>query len=129
MVKDYYSACAFPKPGAGRKQKLYNGYKDKPGRVCRYCGQRGADRHEVFGGSNRQTSIRYGFQVDVCGQHHQELHENATPWAQAENRRLRRHFEVKYIKDKMAEGMTARQALTSWMQLIGKNYVEEFMPE
>ena len=129
MVKDYYSTCAYPKPSGGRKQKLYNGYKDKPGRVCRYCGQRGADRHEVFGGSNRQTSIRYGFQVDVCGQHHQELHENATPWAQAENRRLRRHYEVKYIKDQMAEGMTARQALTSWMQLIGKNYVEEFMPE
>ena len=128
-MADYYHSCAYPKPVSRKKQKLYNGYKDKPDRVCRYCGQQGADRHEVFGGSNRQTSIRYGFQIDVCGKHHQELHENATPWAQEENRRLRRYYEVKYIKDRMAEGMTDRQALISWMQLIGKNYVAEFMPE
>lgn len=128
-MAEYYATCPFPKPTKRTKKRLYNGYKDKPNRICRYCGKNGAERHEIFGGSNRQTSIREGFQVDVCADHHRELQDNITEWAQAENRRLRRYFEVTYIKERVEEGMTARQALTCWMALIGKNYVDKFMPE
>ena len=128
-MADYYSTCAFPKPGSKKKKLLHNGYKDKAARICAYCERPGADRHEVYAGNNRQISIRYGFQIDVCGEHHKEIQDNITEWAKEENRKLRRRFQLRYMKDCMDHDyMTAKQALTSWMQLIGKNYVEEFQP-
>ena len=128
-MAEYYATCAFPKPGTQKKKKLQNGYKDKTNRVCAYCGQNCADRHEVFGASNRQFSIANKFQVDVCGDHHRQLHENYTEWAKEENMRLRRKFQLKYMRACMNEGMTFHQALNDWMQNIGKNYVDEFMPQ
>lgn len=128
-MADYYEICAFPKPGSRKKKKLYNGYKNKASRFCYYCGTAYAERHEIFEGKNRQISIQYGFQVDVCRECHQEMQDNVTDRGKERNRQWERHYEIKYMKDRMAEGMTARQALNSWMALIGKNYVEEFMPE
>ena len=116
-------------PGTKKKKLLYNGYKDKAKRVCRYCGQSYAERHEVFGGSNRQTSIRHGFQVDVCGEHHRELQENITEWAQEENRNLRSGYQREYMDKLIDSGVTERDALRTWMWLIGRNYIEELMPE
>lgn len=127
-VAEYYQTCAFPKPGNSKKKKLHNGYKDKPSRVCAYCGRPSADRHEVFGASNRQLSIELKFQVDVCNDHHMELHENSTEWAKKENARLRRNFQLKYMRTCMNEGMTGRQALNAWMLQIGRNYVDELTP-
>lgn len=128
-MAEYYATCAFPKPGSQKKKKLHNGYKDKASRVCAYCGQACADRHEVFGASNRQFSIARKFQVDVCTEHHRELHTNSTEWAKRENRKLRRNFQLQYMRSCMNEGMTARQALNDWMMEVGRNYVEEFLPK
>jgi hypothetical protein len=128
-MAEYYEICAFPKPGSRKKKKLYNGYKDKPNWFCHYCKTPYAERHEIFEGKNRQISIQYGFQVNVCRPCHQEMQDNITERGKERNRYWERHYEIKYMKDRMAEGMTARQALNSWMALIGKNYVEEFMPE
>lgn len=128
-MSDYYSKCAFPKPGTAKKKKLYNGYKEKAERVCAYCGAYGAERHEVFGASNRQTSIEYGLQVDVCAAHHAELHANSTKWAIAENKRLRRVHQLKWMRKTMIqENIKGKEALDAWMLLIGRNYVEEFEP-
>lgn len=128
-MAEYYMTCAFPKPGSQKKKKLYNGYKEKASRVCAYCGKPCADRHEVFGASNRQLSIARGLQVDVCGDHHRELHENSTEWAKKENARLRRNFQLKYMRARMNDGMTGQQALNDWMMEVGRNYVDEFMPQ
>lgn len=114
------------------KKLLHNGYKNKAERRCRYCPHPsgGAERHEVFGGNpNRQISIREGFQVDVCRMHHQELQDNITPWAQKENLRLRQYFERKWLDERMTEGQTEAEAVRGWMSLIGKNYLDEIMPE
>lgn len=128
-MADYYHSCPFPKPVDKKKKPLVNGYKDKHKRYCIYCGARGAERHEVFGKSNRQFSIANKFQVDVCGDHHSELHENSTEWAKKENARLKRNFQLQYMRRCMNEGMTARQAMHAWMMEVGRNYVSELDPE
>lgn len=110
-------------------EKLYNGWKHKPERVCLYCGRPYAERHEVFPGSNRQNSIRHGFQIDLCPEHHRELQANCTEWAQKENLRWRQHFERKFIEEKMDAGESLQQAVRAWMALIGRNYCDEIIPE
>jgi len=128
-MTDYYQTCAFPKPGNTKKKKKQNGYKDKPNRICIYTGESGAERHEVFAGNNRQTSIDYGFQIDVCRAKHEELQDNKTPWAQEENKKWKSYFEKKYVEKLVDAGMDRKQALKMWMDLIGRNYVDEYQPE
>lgn len=111
------------------RKKFYNGYKTKHQRVCRYCGAHYAERHEVFGGSNRQTSIANKFQVDVCREHHRMLQDNIEDWAKRENLRLRQYFERKWLDERIEEGMTEAEAVRGWMHLIGKNYLDDIMPE
>lgn len=112
-----------------RKQK-YNGYKDKPERLCFYTDICGAERHEVFSGNpNRATSIKFGFQVDLSPDKHQELQANITPWAQRENAKWRAAYQRVYMDGREGEGMSEKEALQDWMHLIGKNYIEELMPE
>lgn len=94
-----------------------------------FCGKPYAERHEVFGGSNRQISIREGFQLDLCPEHHKALHENTEEWAQKENLTWRRHFERKWLLKKVDEGMTLQEAVREWMKMIGKNYLEDIQPE
>ena len=126
----YYETCAFPKPVSKKKKQLCNGYKDKASRTCAYTGQRGAERHELFGGANRQTSIREGLQIDLSPEKHRELQDNITPWAQAENKRLKAQAQKNWMEQYMeAENATEQQALRAWMLLIGRNYREDVMPE
>lgn len=125
----YYTECAFPKPTKTKSRKKYNGWKNKPERVCYVCGRPYAERHEIFGGSNRQISIEEGFQVDVCPEHHYELHQNITEWAKAENARLKAEMQLTYMEKLNDEGYSDEEALRVWMLLIGKNYVEGLIPE
>lgn len=129
-MKSYYENCAIPKPVNRKKKKLYNGYKDKHKRRCHYCGEVGADRHEIFGGNpNRQTSIKCGFQVDVCREHHMELEANITVWAQEQNQKWAEVYQTAYMADRQAEGETEEKALELWMKLIGRNYLKELIPK
>nr|DAJ94107.1 MAG TPA: Protein of unknown function (DUF968) [Caudoviricetes sp.] len=123
MKGNYYEKCAFPKPKSKKKKKMANGWKDKANRFCAYCGKPYAERHEVFGGSNRQISIDNKFQVDVCRAHHEELHSNSTEWAQSENERLKKHYQQQYEAKLIDEGYTDEQARRAWMLLIGRNYL------
>ena len=111
------------------KKLLYNGWKGRPDRFCMICGRPYADRHEVYGGTNRQISIREGFQIDVCREHHEALHQNTEEWAQDFNLTWRRHFERKWLLKKVDEGMTLQEAVREWMKMIGKNYLEDIQPE
>lgn len=128
-MNDYYLNCPFPKAGKPRKKKKCNGWKDKVSRYCRYHGTPYAERHEVFGGPNRQFSIDNELQVDVCPECHRQLTDNVTAWAQQENAVLRREFQLKHIDHLMDEGLSEEQALRQWMIDVGRNYVEEMMPE
>lgn len=122
-ASDYYKTCAFPKPQDKKKKKKVNGYKEKASRICAYTGQPYAERHEIFPGKNRQISIDYGFQVDVCPEIHKELQANITEWAQAENLRLRQKCQTKY-EDKLIEaGISMEQARKCWLKLIGRSYI------
>lgn len=130
MIDDkYYCYAAEQMERASREKKKYNGYKDKPERICFYTGRPYAERHEVFPGRpNRQISIEYGFQVDICPEKHRELQDNITPWAKAENQKWRATYERAYIDRLMDEGEREEDALQSWMRLIGRNYIEELIP-
>ena len=97
-TNDYYSTCAFPKPRDKKKKPLYNGWKDKPNRYCVFCNTPYAERHEVYGGANRQTSIIEGFQVDLCPECHREITENITDRAQKRNMALKKFFQKKWEK-------------------------------
>ena len=125
----YYWYAVEQMERAAREKKTYNGWKYKRERTCFYTERPYAERHEVFGGINRQISIMYGFQVDLCPEKHRELQANITPWAKAENQRWRETYEQAYIDKLIGEGMSEDDALQDWMQLIGRNYIEELIPE
>lgn len=111
------------------RKLLYNGWKNKKNRICKYCGRPYAERHEVFAGSNRQNSIREGLQIDVCPEHHRELQYNITRWAQEENKRLKAQMERDWIRRRMDEGISEDAAVREWMTIIGRNYCEEIQPD
>lgn len=123
MSNDYYQNCPFPKPGTVKKKKLENGWKDKPNRICWYCGKRGAERHEVFQGPYRQTSIEMGFQVDVCMEHHKMLHANGTEWSKIEHKKWRMHYQQQYEQKLIDTGISPEQARDLWIQMMGRNYI------
>ena len=123
-LDEFYQICAFPKPKPTKKKPLlHNGYKDKPQRRCWYRNTPGAERHEIWGGPWRQTSIDMGFQVDVCPELHAELQANSTPWAKAENLKWKMYYQHIYEQKLIDSGITPEQARKCWMALIGRNYL------
>ena len=119
----YYENCAVPKPKDKKKKKLANGWKDKPERVCRYTGRSYAERHEIFGGSNRQKSIEYGLQVDLCP----EIHERITNPRTEEDLRmvqeLKEEGQMKYEALMKGKGFDDVGARKMFMMEFGKNYL------
>lgn len=103
--------------------QVENGYKNKHKRRCWYTGEPGAERHEVFPGIYRQTSIKMGFQVDVCSRIHAELQANGTPWAKTENQKWRMYYQKQYEDMLLAEGLSPERARESWLILMGRNYL------
>ena len=124
-LEKYYQNCAFPKPKVKKEKKKVNGFKDKENRICHYCGRPYAQRHEIWGGPWRQTSIDMGFQVDVCPEHHAELQANSSEWAQEENRRWQIYYQLTYEEKLIKSGISSVQARSCWMHLIGNNYLHE----
>lgn len=123
-LNEYYQSCPFPKPKPEKKpRKKQNGYKDKPKRTCWYTGEPNAERHEVFSGIYRQTSIDMGFQVDVCPRIHAELQANGTEWARTENEKWRMFYQKQYEDRLIETGVTPEQARECWMHLMGRNYL------
>lgn len=126
-LDDYYRNCPFSKSTGEpkRKKKKQNGYKDKPNRRCVYTGKPGAERHEIFSGIFRQTSIDMGFQIDVCPDIHYALQYETTDWAKKEALRWKRYFQKKYEAEVIKNGLDKIRARGMWIQLVGKNYIEE----
>lgn len=112
-----------PKPGQAKKTKKVNGYKDKPKRLCYYCKTAGAERHEVFGGANRQISINHGFQIDLCSECHRNMHNPPDKeWMRRRNY-WKRFFQKKYEEELVSKGISKINARQLWLKLIGKNYL------
>lgn len=123
-MNDYYTKGAlFPKPKSHQRKKKQNGWKEKQNRYCHYTGQPSAERHEVFGGANRQQSIDMGFQVDVNPEIHRRFHDESDEWARKEMERWRIYYQVKYIQKLVETGISQEQAMELWMLMIGKNYL------
>jgi hypothetical protein len=122
-MNDYYKTCPIPKPIDRKKKKKVNGYKDKHKRICYYCHTVGADRHEVFGASNRQISIDNGFQVDLCRECHKEIQDNITLWAQEQNIFWKQKYQKEYEQKLIERGMSPKDARAFWICLIGRNYL------
>lgn len=124
-TRNWKPSRAVPKPNGGKKRKKTNGWKNKSKRYCFYCGTPGAERHEVYGGPNRQISIDLGFQVDLCRNCHAAWHEQKEDlWIERKatwQMETQRRYEEILIRD----GMSAEATRRHWMGLIGKNYVDE----
>ena len=112
-----------PKPTDTKKKKKVNGWKDKRARICRYCGTPGAERHEVYGGANRQTSIDEGFQIDLCPACHRAWHAQSDPVWIGRKKKWQAHFQMEYESKCIRAGIRPEQARELWMSLIGKNYI------
>lgn len=111
------------------KRSKNNGYKNKPERTCFYRGTTGAERHEVFYGTGqRQISIEYGFQVDLSSELHSEIHRE-TEWGNQEDTLWKQAYQTVYMDCMEADGFDREQALSAWMHLIGRNYLEDVIPE
>lgn len=124
ILEEYYRSCPFPKPKTEKKKKQQNGWKEKPDRTCWYTGQTGAERHEIFGGPNRQTSIEHGFQVDVCPEIHARLHAKADDWARIENLKWSMYYQYTYEQKLIQEfKLDPEEARRCWMAMIGKNFL------
>ncbi len=124
-MNEYYKTCAFPKPQDKKKKKKVNGWKNKAERICYYCHTHRAERHEVYGGVNRQISIDNGFQVDLCRECHREMTENITQRAKERNNYWRKKYQSEYEKKLIDAGISKEQARNIWLALIGRNYLEE----
>lgn len=89
-----------------------NGYSKTlmPSEGCFLCG-RGGDlaRHEVFNGSNRQTSKAYGCWCTLCPQCHERVHMNAQ-WSRTLKEQTQMMFEQEHSHE-------------DFMILFGENYL------
>lgn len=91
-MKEIY---AFPKPKKKRSSKVKKLEKNRVTLTrgeCWVCKtQQNLQKHEIFGGRNRQLSMRYGMVVNLCQKHHtdntgvhhnSELNEELKRWGQ-----------------------------------------------
>ena len=77
-------------------------------KTCYICGRPATDLHEIIYGSNRLNSMKYGFVLPLCRQHHFDFHNNhvlTRRWCKA----CQEYYEKKYNhKD--------------WLDTFHKNY-------
>ena len=112
----------FPKPTHKKKKALNNKAVMEP-RCCAFCGKfTFAETHEVFGGNQRQESIRRGYQVALCMLCHREVTDNLPETIDRQNY-WRASFQQKREQELMGEGMTSEQARTQWIKEMGKSYI------
>lgn len=81
-------------------------------RHCYNCGRSTGkiDRHEVFFGSNRDNSKRYGMWCDLCRNCHNEVHRGDGELNQLLKREAQRIFEQTHSRN-------------DFMRIFGRNYL------
>lgn len=83
---------------------------------CYICTERGLkdiprdDLHEIFGGRNRQTSMKYGLVIPICRKCHQNIEKDKTL-----NEKIHKVGQKMFKKHYKNENFT---------QIFGKNYLD-----
>lgn len=85
-------------------------------KYCEICGKPGAEQHHlVFGAANRKLSDEDALVMDVCREHHEFFHKNATV--------SRIIGQLMYERNKCAEGYGVDAARQSFRIRYGKSYL------
>lgn len=79
---------------------------------CIECGKPYAQTHEIYGGKNRQASIKYKMQVKLCQEHH--TGNNGIHFNKSFRTRIQQEFQRKF------EEKFNRQI---FMKIFNKNYL------
>lgn len=102
----------FPKPKFKKQKRALRNPVPTINDRCRICGRPYASLHEVFGGKNRQQSIKYHLQVRLCTEvHHLEVTEN--PKGELSTS-LKREFQAKFEIELSRE---------EFVKIFGQNYL------
>ena len=75
---------------------------------CYFCGKPRTDLHEILYGSNRLNSMKYGYVLPLCREHHNSFHVNhvlTREWC----KKCQEHFEKEYSKE-------------DWLATFHRNY-------
>lgn len=111
---------AIPKPPKTKKKKAKNNKRQTVQTKCDHCGRYAyCQTNEIFRGNNRQISIEYGFQNNLC----LECHEKVT--------NLRDEYWIEKDmewKQRAQEEYEETHSNAEFMALIGRNYLDK-MPE
>lgn len=76
---------------------------------CWLCGKSPVDIHEIYGGANRKISMKNGFCMPLCRQHHEIITNENT-------------LSI-YIKEICQQEFEKTHSRVEFMNLIGKNYL------
>lgn len=72
---------------------------------CYFCDNTKVELHELLAGRNRKNSIKYGYVLPVCREHHKEIQYNLE-WKQ----KSQAHFEKTHTREE-------------WLSIFYKNYL------
>jgi hypothetical protein len=101
-----------PKPNCKKQRRAKHNPPPTVEDYCTVCGKPYAALHEIFGGKNRQLSIKYGLQVRLCYEHHQGRygpHHNKVI-----NDKLKREGQMKFEETHSRE---------DFRRIFGKSYL------
>lgn len=76
---------------------------------CYICKAKKQDLHEIFGGKNRQTSMRYGLVIPLCRKCHNLIENDETlkeKWHKVAQKEFKKHYKSE-----------------NFVQIFGKNYL------
>ena len=104
-----------PKPPKSKRKKAVNNSRPTAADTCEVCGKPYAALHEIFGGKNRQLSIKYGLQVRLCYEHHNRPGGMNPHHNKAINDRLKREGQMKFEETHSRE---------DFLRLFGRNYLD-----
>lgn len=112
-----------PKPGKTRGRKAKNNPVPTDNALCAMCGQYSiCDTHEIYGGINRQISIKNKYQVKICRKCHIQVTNNDA--STLRRQALWKRFAQKdQEREWVRNGMTPEEARAEWMKVIGRNYL------
>lgn len=78
-------------------------------RECYFCRKPREDLHEILYGANRRNSMKYGFVLPLCREHHRMFHDNhklTLDWC----KKCQKRFEEDHTREE-------------WLSIFHRNYL------